>query len=161
MTKPRNVSRWPEKGQFWAWLHPLSLIRLDCISEECGSPGSVITAHQWKPDGENELLIIQLMPEQAEFLWWEQRMDISSNDCEHKALMAGDVLIARTSFADGRIEDGRLLFIGPETDKSCIHVLASWEVCESDILAPVYQYGPGHLATKGKTSYDHVLEGSL
>jgi hypothetical protein len=155
MTTPKSVVRWPQKGQFWAWKNPLSLT---CISAT-GDGDVVLNLHQWKPDGEDEIIVIQLSTDHAEYLWWEQRM--SPPATREKPLMVGDILIARTNYADGRFSEGRLLFIGPETTSDMIHVLATWEVCDSDLLSPVYQYGPGHMARSGKTAYDHVLEGAL
>jgi hypothetical protein len=155
MTTPRSVSHYPRKGEFYVWRNPLSLIRITHTEE-----GHIVGAHQWLPDKEDELLVLQMTADHAEFLWWEQRMTPPEHFLREKPLLVGDVLIARTE-RNGRVDDGRLLFIGPETEKNLIHVLATWEVCDFDLMSPVYQYGPGHLATIGKTAYDHVLEGAL
>jgi hypothetical protein len=161
MTTPRSVSHVPLRGEFWAWRNPLSLICIKHVEDSQGGP-STVSARQWAPTKEDDLFVFGLSSDHAEFLWWEQMILPYEPLQRAKPLLAGDILIARTSFADGRIEDGRLFFIGPETDPGgVIHVLASWEVCDFDLTSPVYQYGPGHLATIGKTAYDHVLEGAL
>ena len=153
MTASSSVTRWPENGQFWVWKNPLSLLQLKSVGQlEGGDPGCIVCV-RWTPfTDEEEFIVHHLAPENSEYLWWNLIHPPPRNWSRVKSLMVGDVLIQ---------QDGRLLFLGPETTPTCLHVLASWQVCERHLMGDVYQYGAGHREVKPKTSFERVLEGGL
>ena len=128
------------EGSFWAWLHPLSLMRSKSYA---GSQDSACF-EMWTPkliDGE-ACMIMPLQPDVARLLWFEQLWpdpkDVAAVMLEkeggHK-YKPGDVVLVP--------DDGRLWFVGPDTTDMKIHVLADWKVNEQAIWhGIVYQSGP-------------------
>jgi hypothetical protein len=155
-TTTSDVVRWPEKGQFWFWKNPLTLLRFDWVAPEvektgeCSLGGIMCTA--WTPSYETtDFTICKLEPGNAEYLWFETVIP-HLNSPGHWGRIPGDVLV----------DDGRLIFIGPHTDEKSVHVLANWQVSESKIIhSPFYQRGPKTKRFPGKTAYQHLLEDKL
>jgi hypothetical protein len=156
MTTSESVIRWPESGQFWAWKNPLCLLRVDDVGvEDNGDPG-VLNCTRWTPLTEDNISFVSFGRGDAEFLWWSRKIDIPEHvGVEYQKFLPGDVLNV----------ESKLVFIGPETAKKQLHVLASWPAWQIvttgdwwQLVEAVYQRGPGHRKPLGKTAYDHLLE---
>ena len=119
MTDSSAVIRWPEVGQFWVWKSPLCLLRINVACDEAGTDPDFVGATRWTPFAEEDATYITFKPGNVEFLWYDtklQRPCAISYPGAHE-LLPGDVLIR---------EDGKPLFIGPETDKNWVHVLSTF-----------------------------------
>lgn len=127
-----------KEGSFWAWLHPLALLKAKFDAGEGGSA----CFDSWSPfGGDNEYLVLMpLKSDTARLLWYDQlwpEPDTAASAVLGKQghpYKTGDVVLA---------PDGRLWFVGPDTKDKQIHVLADWVVDETSIImGHVYQKGP-------------------
>jgi hypothetical protein len=127
------------EGAYWCWLRCLSLLRAKWYAGD----GDSTSFEMWTPKGMDELCaLMPLLPDTARLLWHEQLWP-DPNSVEALALekqgghryKPGDVILVP--------EDGRLWFVGPDTNSKRIHVLADWKVNDAAIwMGHVYQSGP-------------------
>jgi len=110
--KPEEVSRWPAKGQYWAALKPLSLLRMgELRPEDSGA------ANRWTPESDEDgmCFIFPLAPEHYRYLWNEWRTPYH----EQLSFVPGDVWLYVT-----RTSEQRLFFVGPETTPKEVQILS-------------------------------------
>jgi hypothetical protein len=153
MTTTNSVTRWPEVGQYWAWRNPLSLVRIDQI-DPMSTPDGVTTCTQWTPYAKDQLICFKFGGDLAEYLWFEKTFERPNDDGKWGFIPGDILLILHPPGID------RLIFIGPDTSKEHIHVIASWEYRDDRHIcsAKKYQRGPGAKEPVGKTAYQHILE---
>lgn len=149
------------EGSFWAWLHPLALLRAKFYAGE-GNSGSF---DSWTPAGTDEwCFIMPLGPETARLLWHEQLWP-DPNSVNALALDNAQVLEKQGGhrYKTGDVvlvpDEGRLWFVGPETNDKQIHVLADWKVNDEAICnGHVYQSGPPKPGTKSRLERVAIAE---
>ena len=168
MLLPKETIRHPEKDDFWAQLNPLTLLRIECVGELAngGGPGC-FTAYTWSPNGEcAQGCYVEFKPLFFRHLWFHDihsRESIRSYDVDQlfREAQVGDVWLVRTEFEN---HDG-LIFIGPETTSTKIHIVADWapRIGPTNPIqyAQLYQPGPGQRNPPPRSSYDHLRNPSV
>lgn len=110
--RQEEVSRWPAKGQYWAMLKPLGLLRMGELRPEDSG-----CAVRWTPDLDEEEMafVFPLGPNDYRFLWNEWKTTYHSM----LAFVPGDVWIYTMQTGEQR-----LFFVGPETTREKVQILS-------------------------------------
>lgn len=146
-----RYSRWPMVGDFYALRAPLCLGQVTHATNAFMADS--ILLNLWTPhSNKEEGCFLGLTVAEGDYLWYNAQFEFTANF--HIEVVEGDVMLATIS--------NRLWFVGPETNDKYIHVLATFECNDSDILmSRVYQPGAGRREPRCKSAFEHIMEDKL
>lgn len=152
MADLERYSRWPMLGDFYAMRRPLCLGQITRVGSD-GAQSDFVNLNLWTPHtNKEEGAYLGLTSDFADFLWYSVKFEFTADF--HINVVEGDVMLATIT--------NRLWFVGPETNDKYIHVLATFECNDSDILmSRVYQPGAGRREPRCKSAFEHIMEDKL
>lgn len=145
-----NVSPTPIDGQYWAWLNPLSLLKVIC-----GSPNDCLSFKLWQPgiESEQDLNIVAPLNNNFRLLRWFHLYtdeEISKDLGVDFKTRTGDVFEARS---------GMLVFAVLEQGGVTLYSDERLATCSDKLIDSVVQRGPGPDIDKAvKTRYERIID---
>jgi hypothetical protein len=141
----KDVSPTPMAGQYWAWLNPLSLLKV-----RYGAPGDIYNFILWAPgnEGATELNIIAPLNDNYRLLRW-------SFSYFNTEILKSLGLVARVGDVF-ELKSGKLAFVVESGEFVVVH--SDERIDLMDNPESVVQRGPGPEDKTVKTRYERIID---